>query len=230
MPGSIRNRLSYANVTATLALFAALGGTSVAALRVGTAQISNNSVRSIDVRNNDVRGKDIRNGDVVGKDIRDRSLTGRDVRPDSLGSANVAGLLATDLAPGQLPDPVPATLPSGKTLSGTFSAAVTGGAGDSGVARSAISFGIPLASEPTEAYVGQGTPPPSVCPGSAGDPRAVPGVLCLYEAANAGTIVARGMFHPIDGRNFVASRFGAIAFVNGDAGASIRGTWAVTAP
>jgi len=85
-----------------------------------------------------------------------------------------------------------------------------------------------VAAEPAEAYLGQGEPTSAQCPGSPADPQAAPGVLCLYEAANAGGITVRGTFHPVDGRNFEASRFGVIAFVNGEAGASIRGTWAVT--
>src|SRR5215212_5220241 len=49
-------------VVAGLALFVALGGSSYAALKVGSGQIKNNSVRSRDLRNNDVRGRDIRQG------------------------------------------------------------------------------------------------------------------------------------------------------------------------
>jgi len=226
--GPLRRRLSYANVTATLALFVALGGTSVAALRIGSPQIADNSIRSVDLRDGQVRSRDVRDGGLLGRDVRDRSLTSRDIRPNSMGSSSVSGLLASDFAPGQLPDPVPATLLPGQTLRGTFSAAVTGGPGDTGVARSPISFGIPLAAEPGVAYLGQGEASSAQCPGSPADPAAAPGVLCLYEAARAGGITVRGTFHPVDGRNFQASRFGVIAFVNGDAGASIRGTWAVT--
>ena len=107
---ALRARLTYANVMASIALFVALGGTSIAALRIGSRQIVDNSVRSRDLRDNDVRGRDVRNG----------SLTGRDLRRNSIGPAQVAGLLATDFAPGQLPDPLPATLPSRRTLRGVF--------------------------------------------------------------------------------------------------------------
>jgi hypothetical protein len=51
--------LTYANVTATLALFVALGGSSYAALKIG------------------------------GEDVRDGSLTGRDVRDGSLAAADL---------------------------------------------------------------------------------------------------------------------------------------------
>lgn len=71
--------LSYANVVATLALFIALGGTSYAVLRVGSADVVNNSLRS----------KDIRDATIRSRDVRDRSLQPRDLRRNSLGTAIV---------------------------------------------------------------------------------------------------------------------------------------------
>lgn len=70
-----RIRLSYANVVASLALFAALGGSSYAAISI--------------------TGKQVRDGSLGGRDVRDRSLTGKDVRDRSL--------LAQDFKQGQLP-------------------------------------------------------------------------------------------------------------------------------
>jgi hypothetical protein len=80
---------SPAVVLAAVALFVALGGSSYAALHVGSEQIANNSVRSEDLRNNDVRGRDIRKGTVRGTDIRDGDLQGRDVRANSITGAKV---------------------------------------------------------------------------------------------------------------------------------------------
>jgi hypothetical protein len=59
-----RFRLSYANVIATVALFLALGGTSVAAkkLLVTGKNIKNNTVTSADVKNYTIRAKDIKKG------------------------------------------------------------------------------------------------------------------------------------------------------------------------
>jgi hypothetical protein len=56
----IGRHLSYANVTATLALFVALGGGAYAVDKVGSNDIRNGSVRSIDVHRNTVRGKDVK--------------------------------------------------------------------------------------------------------------------------------------------------------------------------
>ncbi|HEY1357037.1 MAG TPA: hypothetical protein VGF21_01915 [Thermoleophilaceae bacterium] len=66
----IKQHLTYANVTATLALFIALGGSSYAALHI--------------------TGRQIRNNSVTGKDIRNNSLTGRDVREKRLGQVSRA--------------------------------------------------------------------------------------------------------------------------------------------
>jgi hypothetical protein len=84
-----RRHFSFANLTALLALFVALGGSSYAALSVGSKQIANNSVRSKDLRNNDVRGRDIRKGTVRGTDVRDGDVKGRDVRDNTLTGADV---------------------------------------------------------------------------------------------------------------------------------------------
>jgi len=61
-------------IVALLALFVALGGSSYAALRVGSKQIVNNSVRSKDVRNGTLRGKDSGKNTYTGKQIKESSL------------------------------------------------------------------------------------------------------------------------------------------------------------
>jgi hypothetical protein len=62
-----------------VALFAALGGTSYAVIRIDSGEVVNNSLRSTDVRNNSLRSKD----------IRDRTLRARDVGPNALGGGAV---------------------------------------------------------------------------------------------------------------------------------------------
>ena len=67
-------RLTYANVTASVALFVALGGTSWAALSlprnsVGSKQLRTGSVRGSEIKNRSVRSVDIRNGGVALKDL-----------------------------------------------------------------------------------------------------------------------------------------------------------------
>jgi len=77
-------RPGHGTVVAYIALFVALGGSSYAAISVGSKQIVNNSVRSKDIRNNEVRGKDIRNGTIGAADVGNGSLLAEDFTPGQL--------------------------------------------------------------------------------------------------------------------------------------------------
>jgi hypothetical protein len=93
----VRAHLTYANVMATLAVFIALGGTGYAALRIGSKQIRDNTVRSKDVRNDNLRGRDVRNSSLSGSDIAESSL---DTVPRAQQAANATtleGLGSADL-------------------------------------------------------------------------------------------------------------------------------------
>ena len=84
----VRGRMSsHATVVAYLALFAALGGSSYAALKV--------------------RGSNVVNSSLTGKDVKRNSLTGADVK--SLGSADVTdgALRNKDFRAGELPAGAP---------------------------------------------------------------------------------------------------------------------------
>ena len=70
MLASLRRRLSYANVMATVAVFIALGGSSYAALTVTSRTVKNNSLKSIDLRNNSIRSVDVRNNSLLAKDFK----------------------------------------------------------------------------------------------------------------------------------------------------------------
>lgn len=85
--------VSYANVTATLALIIALGGTSYAALRVTGRNIVDGSIRSGDVRNNALRGKDIRSGTITGSDIANGSITGAKLKKGTIPLDRLKGTL-----------------------------------------------------------------------------------------------------------------------------------------
>ena len=73
MTKSVRQRLNYANVASSLALFLALGGTSYA------LTLPRNSVGSKQIRSNAVGHSEIRSSAVQSKDVRDRSLGLRDL-------------------------------------------------------------------------------------------------------------------------------------------------------
>src|SRR5690349_11698977 len=70
----LRERLTYANVAATMALFLALGGTSYA-----VAALPRDSVGSDQLRSNSVRASKIRRGAVRSSEIRDRAIRLRDI-------------------------------------------------------------------------------------------------------------------------------------------------------
>jgi hypothetical protein len=84
-----RSRMTFSNLTALLALFVALGGSSYAAIRVGSAEIADNSIRSKDIHDNEVRGADIAKDTVRGTDVRDNDIQGRDIRDHTISGADV---------------------------------------------------------------------------------------------------------------------------------------------
>jgi hypothetical protein len=75
----IRLRPTYASVTATLALFVALGGGAYAAgvlpaNSVGSKQIKRNAVVRAKIKNNAVDGSKVLDGSLTGDDIKESSL------------------------------------------------------------------------------------------------------------------------------------------------------------
>src|SRR5688572_9677082 len=104
MMSPLRDHVSYANVVATLALFVALGGTSYAVLRVGSAEVVDNSLRSRDIRNDTLRGRDLRDGTLRARDMGRNSLGSGVIKESALGAVprardaeRLGGLNAEDL-------------------------------------------------------------------------------------------------------------------------------------
>ena len=84
MIDQLRQRLTYANVMSTLAVFIALGGSSYAALTIS--------------------GSDVKNRSIAGKKLKRNTLTGREIKESRLGTVpraknanRVGGLTAGDL-------------------------------------------------------------------------------------------------------------------------------------
>jgi hypothetical protein len=74
MIGRIRQRITYANVVASVALFIALGGVSYAATSlprnsVGTAQLKSNAVTGAKIKNSSITGRDVKNGSLSPSDF-----------------------------------------------------------------------------------------------------------------------------------------------------------------
>jgi hypothetical protein len=100
-----RARVSFANVTSTLALFVALGGTSYAAIAlpadsVGKAQIRAAAVGKSEVGANSIGASELRTGGTGAKEILTNAVGASEVRPSAIDSDELAdrGIGAVDLS------------------------------------------------------------------------------------------------------------------------------------
>src|SRR4051812_49569105 len=74
-----RRRPTPAMVLALIALVAALGGTSYAALTITGSNVKNSSLTGGDIKNSSLTGGDIQNTSLTGGDVKNRSLTSPDL-------------------------------------------------------------------------------------------------------------------------------------------------------
>jgi hypothetical protein len=90
----IKERLTYANVMATVAVFIALGGTAVAAKLV----LPKNSVTSKSVKDGALKGKDLAKGTITGDNVANNTLSGANINQATLalpcpsGTTKAAGI------------------------------------------------------------------------------------------------------------------------------------------
>jgi hypothetical protein len=202
-----RPRASHATLVAYLALFVALaGGSAFAAqhyLITSKGQIKP-SVR--------------------------RALRGRRGPRGATGPAGSAGAPGPPGAPGPTgPTGALGTqLTSGKTETGVYFAEGTATT-IADLAAASISFPVPLASAPTPVLVSSG--PTANCQGSASNPAAAPGYLCVYVGTST-NIAVSGIYDPFGGNAGTASAYGAGIVIDsaGSGNFYSDGTWAVTAP
>ena len=87
---TIRSKLTYANVMATVAVFIALGGTAYAA-----TQLKKNSVGTKQIKNQAVTAAKIKNGAITGAQVQSGSLTGTQINASTLGTVPSATKAAT---------------------------------------------------------------------------------------------------------------------------------------
>lgn len=218
MLSRLRSRITYANVVATVALFVALGGSSYAALRITSKDVPRNALTGADIR------------DLTSRDIRNHSLLRRDFKRGQLlrGHKGARGLQGPMGATGD-PGPLVDTLPSGKTLRGTYYA-LDDPAPAGNFAVDVISFTFALTATPNDHYLPPGSPSTPECPGNSNNPSAAAGQLCVYSQARANVDTS----YSGDGMNFDhKDRFGFAVNVKSSGTASVFydvGSWAVTAP
>jgi hypothetical protein len=175
MIGSIRSRLTFANVTSLLALFVALGGSSYAALN-----LPKGSVGGKHLRKNAVTSPKVKPGSLLLSDFR------RSQRAALRGPAGAVGLQGP---PGAQGTQGPAgrgvlePLRSGETITGGFWLQARAAVGAE-VEADFIPLGA-LTQDPITTsdafYNGIGVEP---CTGTADAPTAPPGVLCVYTTAS----------------------------------------------
>ena len=96
MLAKLRQRLTYANVVATLALFLALGGVAYAGATIGSADVINESLRSVDLEDDAA----VRSSDVRDDTLNGGGLAASDLAPDAVGSSEAqdGGLDTADFA------------------------------------------------------------------------------------------------------------------------------------
>jgi hypothetical protein len=115
----IRSHLSFANTISLIALFVALGGTSLAAVTltknsvgakqikknaVGVSEIKKNAVRASELNRNAVGASELRANAVASGEIADNSVGGSEIGDGQVGTTDVTdgSLLAGDFAANQL--------------------------------------------------------------------------------------------------------------------------------
>jgi hypothetical protein len=86
----LRRRLSFANVTSGLALFVALGGTSYAAVSVGSAEIRTGAVGSSEIRTDAVGRAEVRTGAIGKSEVRSSAVGKSEIATNAVGKAEIA--------------------------------------------------------------------------------------------------------------------------------------------
>jgi Collagen triple helix repeat (20 copies) len=181
MSARLRRRFTFANVTATLALVFAMSGGAYAAqhyLVTSTKQISPKVLAKL----KGARGS--------------AGPAGPTGTPGATGPAGSTGPAGPQGPQGEVGETGPAgapgvtgftaTLPKGKTEKGAWSFSTT----PDSYGTASISFTIPLAGPLDKEHVhyvkSEEESPPAACQGTAGDPTATAGNLCVYEDKTSG--------------------------------------------
>jgi hypothetical protein len=235
---AIRERLTYANVMSTLAVFLLLGGAAFAATK-----LKKNSVKSKQIAAGAVKSSELANGAVTaGKLAPGLSTQGPQ------GPAGADGSSVFD-----------SSIPSGKTLTGIWVAA-EGAAAANERARAVVSFVVPAPVPLTDATTGVGTGSAGgtspttaqiqgatnnaeedpACAGTALAPTAPAGRLCFYIGGGPTGLVnvdanSLAVFHGTGGADASTAfeeRSGGVVRVQAAAAGEVaaRGVWAYTAP
>ena len=220
-------RFSYANVMATVAVFAVLGGTGYAAVAlpnasVGKAQLKSNAVDSSKVINGSLLKADFKAGQLPKGATGATGAKGATGATGATGAAGAAGAKGDSFT-------LATTLPSGQTEKGQYAA---WGGGTGAFMGGGYAFRIPLAAAIPPANVHFIQSPNVFTPACPAAGQAAAGHLCVYEFT-FGTRTFGG-FYAIDNGTYLnggSSKDGfQIWFSATAAGSWSYGEYAVTAP
>ena len=234
-----RPRLTYANVVATIALFAALGGVSYAATTlpknsVGTDQIQAEAVRTGKIADGAVTASKLGQG--VRERIAASGATPATVStPESVKHAHTADTADVadtakdaDALGGQPADhymTATSVLQSGQTEAGDYIAAA--GNGEAGTVL--VQFWPHLPESLQEGHIkvlAEGAPGTSECPGPG---QAAPTYMCVYQSFNEG-MSFESFISTMPGSIYAGPVSGVMTWRSNQFNGLLRGTWAYTAP
>jgi hypothetical protein len=211
-------------VVACIALLVSLTGTAVATVSqlprasVGTPQLKNNAVNSKKVKNASLLRADFKAGQIPAGARGPAGPAGPQGPQGPQGTQGVQG------PAGPYPS---GDVPSGTTIRGSYG---TGGTRTT-VTKFFfldIAYGFQMSAPLTVHWLADTGPPTAACPGSASNPQAAPGNLCVYTRDDIG-VATREPFQS------TSTRWGASPFLSSlntlaDGVVWSHGSWAATAP
>lgn len=214
---SFQRHVTYANVTATVALFLSLAGGAYAATQLAANSVGTRQLRAHAVTPSKMSKALLRS---LAGERGPAGVNGAAGAPGATGPTGPTGLQGTTGVTGA----VGGTLPSGATLRGVYEA-------DSSITprhQTVVSFGYLLSARLPEEVVIKGASATANCPGSVADPQAAPGHLCVYTSLGTtvgSDVIAYDIETTLGGET---GHTGMVMYTSN--GAFSQGTWALTAP
>jgi Collagen triple helix repeat (20 copies) len=227
-----------------VSLFVALGGVGYAAATIGSAQIKNNSIKSIDVHNGTIVSKDI-NASTRKALKGQKGATGPKGATGATGATGAKGTTGATGLPGTPGTSVFANaIPSGTTITGGFGGRYIApqlALNNSYLVATSFPVRAPVPLSDTDVNAAPNAAaddPDTACTGTFDAPTAPAGKVCLYisNAANAKVAGFRltnpggaGTPTPGDAYGFIV-RIIDDTVVGNNKSTAAEGTWAYTAP